>query len=89
MRISVERDVIAPRTAGSGVGGGAYAREGAEVVGEVGLVVITTSESEFGPGDVGTVMELVNGLLKTLDAAVKLGWYADVFAEELREPAGA
>lgn len=88
-RISVEPNMIAPRAAGSGVGGGAYAGEGSEVVGEVGLIVITASESEFGPGDVYTVMELVDGLLETLDATVKLGWYADVFAKELREPAGA
>ena len=36
---------LAQRRCGGGVVGGAYAGEGAEVVGEVGLVVVAAGES--------------------------------------------
>ena len=37
-----------------------------EVVGEVGLVVVTTGQSEFGPADVSATMHLLDSLLEAL-----------------------
>jgi len=88
-RVSVERDVIAPWAGGCGVGGGAEAGEGAEVVVEVRLIVVTAGESKLRPGDVCAGVELVDGLLEALNTAVELRRYADVLAEELRETSRA
>ena len=44
-----------------------------EVVGEVGLVVVAAGEGEFGPVDIGAAVDLLDGLLETLDAAVEFG----------------
>jgi len=85
----VEWDVVGPDALGGGVVGGAETGEGAEVVGEVGLVVVATGEGELGPGDVGTTIHLLNGLLEALDAAVKFGGDADLLVEALGEAAGA
>ncbi len=66
-------DVVGPDAVGGGVVGGAEAGEGAEVVCEVGLVVVAAGESELGPWDVGALVHLLKGLLEALDAAVELG----------------
>jgi hypothetical protein len=81
--------VVCPRALGCGVRSGAEAGEGVEVVGEVGLVVVATSQGEFGPADVDAAMHMLDGLLEALDTAVELGGDADLFAEELGESAGA
>src|SRR5258708_22466214 len=85
----VEGDVVATAALGGGVGGGAQAGEGVEVVGEVGLVVVAAGEGEFGPADVGAAVHLLDGLLEALDAAVEFGGDAYLFAKELGEAAGA
>jgi len=69
----VERDVVGPGAMGCGVGSGAEAGEGVEVVGEVGLVVVAAGEGELGPVDVGAAMDLLDRLLEALDAAVEFG----------------
>ena len=81
--------MVAPAALGGEVVGGAEAGEGVEVVGEVGLVVVAAGESEFCPMDVVAAVHVLDGLLEALDAAVEFGGDADVFAEELREAAGA
>jgi hypothetical protein len=75
--ISVEWDVVGPDAAGGGVVGGAEAGEGAEVVGEVRLVVVAAGEGEIGPADVGTCMHELEGLLEALNAAVEFWGDAD------------
>ena len=87
--MSVEGNVVGPDAIGGGVVGGAEAGEGAEVVGEVGLVVVAAGEGELGPGDVGTVVHELKGLLEALDAAVELGGDADLLVEALGEAARA
>lgn len=44
-----------------------------EVVGEMGLIVVATGEGELSPVDVVAAVDLLDGLLETLDAAVELG----------------
>lgn len=68
-----ERDVVGPGTGGRGVARGAEAGEGVEVVREMGLIVVATGEGELGPVDVGAAVDLLDGLLETVDAAVELG----------------
>jgi hypothetical protein len=85
----VEWDVVGPDALGGGVVGGTKAGEGAEVVGEVGLVVVAAGKGELGPGNLGTAVHLLDGLLEALDAAVELGGDADLLVETLREAAGA
>ena len=72
-RLLVHRDVVGPGAMGCRVAGGAEAGEGVEVVGEVGLVVEAAGEGEFGPVDIGAAVDLLDGLLETLDAAVEFG----------------
>jgi hypothetical protein len=87
--ILVEGDVVGPDAVGAGVIGGAEAGEGAEVVGEVRLVVVAAGESELGPANVAAAVHLLKGLLKALDAAVEFGGDADLLVEALGEAAGA
>jgi len=65
--------VVGPGAMGCGVGSGAEAGEGVEVVGEVGLVVVAAGEGEVGPADVGSAMHVLDGLLEAPDAAVEFG----------------
>jgi len=81
--------VVGPDAVSGGVVGGTKAGEGAEVVGEVRLVVVPAGEGKVGPADVGALVHELNGLLEALDAAVELGGDADVLVEALGEAAGA
>ena len=81
--------MVGPATLRGGVVGWADAGEGAEVVGEVGLVVIATREGKLDPVNVFAAMKLLDGLLEALNAAVEFWRDADLFAKELREAAGA
>jgi hypothetical protein len=81
--------VVGPGAFAGGVLGGAEAGEGAEVVGEVGLVVVAAGEGEFGPADVGAAVHLLDSLLEALNAAVEFGGDADLLVETLGETAGA
>jgi hypothetical protein len=76
-------DVVGPAGAVGGVGGGIDSGEGAELVGEVGLVVVTAVKGELGPAYVDSDVELMNGALEALDAAPDFGREADCFAEDL------
>ena len=80
-------DVVSPAGAVGGVGGGVDAGEGAELVGEVGLVVVAAVESKFSPAYVCSCVKLVNGALEALDSAPDLGREADCFAENLGKAA--
>ena len=86
---SIQWNVVGPDAVGGGVVGGAESGEGAEVVGEVGLVVVAAGEGEIGPADVGSLMHLLDSLLEALDAAVELGGDANLLVEALGEAAGA
>ena len=81
--------MVGPDAVGGGVVGGAEAGEGAEVVGEVGLVVVAAGEGQVGPADVSALVHELEGLLKALDAAVELGGDADLLVEALGEAAWA
>ncbi len=89
MTALIERDVVGPDAVGGGVVGGAEAGEGAEVVGEVGLVVVAAGEGKFGPADVGAAIHLLDGLLEALDAAVEFWGDAYLLVESFGETAGA
>jgi hypothetical protein len=60
-----------------------------EIIGEIGLVVVTACKCELGPGYVGPSVELLDRLLEAQDAAIELGWNSNVFGKELREVARA
>jgi len=80
-------DVVGPDRAADGVGSGVDAGEGAELIGEVGLIVVATFEGELGPADVGSGVELMNGALETLNAAPYFGRETYLFAKDLGEAA--
>ena len=75
--------MVGPAALRGGVVRGADAGEGAEVVGEVGLVVVAAAEGELDPVDVFAAMQLLDGVLETLNAAVEFWGDADLFAKEL------
>ena len=81
--------MVGPDALGGGVVGGAETGEGAEVVGEVGLVVVAAGEGELGPRDVGALMHELEGLLEAPDTAIELGGDANLLVEALGEAAGA
>ena len=59
--------MVAPAALCRCVVGGAEAGEGVEVVGEVGLVVVAAAEGELDPVDVFAAMQLLDGVLETLN----------------------
>jgi hypothetical protein len=89
----VESNVVRPGTSARGVGGGVDSREGAELVGKVGLVVKAAIEGEFSPGKISAGVQLLDSALEAENASPDFGREADLFAEYLREtalaPAGA
>src|SRR5262249_20215731 len=72
-----------------GVAGGAHAGERAEIVDEVGLVVVAAVEGDRGPFDGAAGGGSLDGALEAADAAEQFGRKAGLFAEELDESAGA
>jgi len=89
MGASGDRDVIGPGAGmgGVGEGGGVDSGEGAEFVGEVGLVVEAAVKSEICPGEIRTGMQLLDSPLEAKDAHPDFGGEADLFAEDLGEAA--
>ena len=81
--------MVGPDAVSGGVVGGTKAGEGAEVVGEVRLVVVPAGEGKVGPADVGALVHELEGLLKALDAAIELGGDADLLVEAFGEATGA
>ena len=80
-------NVIRPQGAAGRIGSGVDAGEGAEFVGEVRLVVVSTVERHLRPGDVHSSVQLLHGALKAQNAGPGFGREADLFPKNLRKVA--
>ena len=86
---SISRDVIGPLGATGGVGGGIDARERAELIGEVLLIVVAALQSNLCPGEIDACVQLGDRALKALDAGPNLRREAHLLAKDLGEAAFA
>lgn len=78
-------NVVGPQGAVCGICRRVDSGEGAELVGEVGLVIVAAVECQICPADIGTGVKFAYGVLETLDAAPDLGSKPDLFAKNLGE----
>src|ERR1700678_4215016 len=72
-----------------GIGGWVDTGERAEIIGEVGLVVVTAFERQRCPGYVHLFLKSSHRKLKTAQAGPRLRRHTDLFAENLGETASA
>jgi len=84
--ISKKGHVILPGSAERGIGGGVDTGKHPEIIGEMRLVVVSTTQRQLRPRHILPVVQSSQGDLKAANPAPHFGGDSDLFSKHLGEP---